>query len=144
MTKPSDPNCERCHGTGKFYVYSTLVDCDCTKESMESLRARVEELEEQIRFRDEAMSEQTKDYAEWMPPEDYVQMCQEINRLERIASHVPAKVYIAAREAAGFGIEINPQVIPDSGGHTESPDCWCGPTVEDHPGGTLIIHNQTH
>lgn len=36
------------------------------------------------------------------------------------------------------------RVIPDSGGHIESPDCWCGPTVEKHPGGQLIIHNQTH
>lgn len=35
-------------------------------------------------------------------------------------------------------------VIPESGGHIESADCWCGPTVEEHPGGTLIIHNQTH
>lgn len=36
------------------------------------------------------------------------------------------------------------QVIPESGGHIESADCWCRPTVEEHPGGTLIIHNQTH
>lgn len=40
--------------------------------------------------------------------------------------------------------EAAPQEIPESGGHIESADCWCGPTVEEHPGGTLIIHNQTH
>lgn len=40
--------------------------------------------------------------------------------------------------------EPQPQEIPESGGHIESADCWCGPTVEEHPGGTLIIHNQTH
>ncbi len=36
------------------------------------------------------------------------------------------------------------RVIPESGGHIESADCWCGPTVEEHLCGTLIIHNQTH
>lgn len=40
--------------------------------------------------------------------------------------------------------EPQPAEIPESGGHIESADCWCGPTVEEHPSGTLIIHNQTH
>lgn len=40
--------------------------------------------------------------------------------------------------------EPQPAEIPDSGGHLESADCWCGPTVEEHPGGTLIIHIRTH
>lgn len=39
---------------------------------------------------------------------------------------------------------LKARVIPESGGHLESADCWCDPTVEEHPGGTLIIHNQTH
>lgn len=47
-----------------------------------------------------------------------------------------AKARIAELEAA--------RVIPDSGGHLESADCWCAPTVEEHPGGTLVIHNQIH
>lgn len=40
--------------------------------------------------------------------------------------------------------EQQPKEIPYSGGHLESADCWCEPTVEEHPGGTLIIHNRTH
>ena len=40
--------------------------------------------------------------------------------------------------------EPQPKEIPESGGHIESADCWCSPTVEEHPGGRLVIHNQTH
>lgn len=32
----------------------------------------------------------------------------ENTRLRKIAAHVPVKVYIAAKEAAGFGIPIKP------------------------------------
>lgn len=26
--------------------------------------------------------------------------------------------------------------------HTDSEDCWCCPTIEEHEGGNLIIHNR--
>jgi len=34
------------------------------------------------------------------------EQAQEIARLDRIACYVPAKVYIAAQEKAGFGVEV--------------------------------------
>jgi hypothetical protein len=31
----------------------------------------------------------------------------------------------------------------DMDGHEQSEGCWCGPTIEEHENGKLIIHQRT-
>lgn len=109
-----------------------------------------------------ANSELIKDYAEWMPPEDYTQLSRRVDDLSALVrllvhnirkfniDNVPATRamdYLKRHRFSGNILrsdEPQPKEIHDSGGHIESADCWCGPTVEEHPGGRLVIHNRTH
>lgn len=151
------------------YLLPALEELEKTKLDFQNacdvgrrLESRIAELEEQIRMREEALSEQTKDYAEWMPPEDYTQLSRRVDDLSALVrllvhnirkfniDNVPATRamdYLKRHRFSGNILrsdEPQPKEIPDSGGHIESADCWCGPTVEEHPGGRLVIHNQTH
>ena len=47
-------------------------------ENLIRAEARIVELEEQVQLRDNAATEMTKDYAEWMSPEDYVPLAQKV------------------------------------------------------------------
>jgi len=67
---------------------------------------------------------------------------EELSTLRKIAAHVPAMVYIKAKEAAGYGTAIklmtNP-MLPNE--HSASKDCWCEPLeVEDG----VWVHNYEH
>ena len=48
----------------------------------------------------------TESYERRLCAEALEQQKEEIEKLRKIAAHVPARTYIAAKEAAGYGVKI--------------------------------------
>jgi hypothetical protein len=66
----------------------------------------------------------------------------EIERLRKIAAHVPASVYIKAKETAGYGLSVRSLEF-DPKGFAHRPDCY-GLNIDTHCMGCTMAEREAH